>query len=244
MFVWLDNWELQKVLKHFQKLKCVYNENGIKEIQWRLEFSANFIEKLRGYEVFNFSETKSEVRGGFDIMIDISSDNPYRKVFEVWWEIQRIAEKERQNLIDLHSKTLGWKTNVCLTWYLQENYEATFEEFLFEYVVPFFADILYFEKYKYWPRGEYKHGIPWLFESFYDFVLDWSSNKEQWTKKLLEDLQRMGGKSFVDLIFVKNIKWHYITGSWVKLRNIFESQKAYKWFCFAREVVREFNIKP
>ena len=241
----VDNLEIQEVLLIFPKLKYTCNENGRNIINGKIEFSAKFIEEFRAYQIFNYTEKKYDVRWFFDIVIDIHSDNPFREVFEVWWEIQRIAEKEGQELIDLHSKIIDWKTNVCLTWYLQENYDITFKEFLFGYVIPFFADILYFEKHKFWPRGEFKHNIPWLFESFYDFIWNQNTNKEQGILRLLKELEHID-KSwiYIDLIFYNKIKkGHFKTENWAKIRNLFWWSKAFKWFCYARELVKKFNIK-
>lgn len=138
-----------------------------KYIKGNLIFAAKFLENQKAYELLDPNNI-APIKGSFQIFIDLAQENPYREVYETGGEIQKIATRLNKTLLDLHAKEKNNQTNVCVAGYLQENLGISLVEFICEIVVPYFCDLVIFEKDGYWPRGEYAHGTLGILENYSD----------------------------------------------------------------------------
>lgn len=152
-----------------------------------LNFAAKFLENKKSYELLD-PNTEAPIKGTFQISIDFSKSNPYREVYETGGKIQKIADHLEKTLLDLHAKQNGnAPVNVCVAGYLQEEQDISLVEFVCEIVVPYFCDLVVFEKDGYWLRGEYSHGMLGILENYQDKL-----NKSNWkeiTQKCVKELK-------------------------------------------------------
>ena len=158
------------VLGMFPGLKFISQNNEVLLVG-NLKFAAKFLDKTNNYKLFNVDDNNAKIKGDFLIEINFSKENPYREVYETGKKIQSLAEKLKigtkfQKLHAQKRDTGNDKLNVCVSGYLQEDQNIGIVKFICEIVVPFFCDLVMFEKEGYWPRGEYKHFLPGLFESY------------------------------------------------------------------------------
>lgn len=99
----------------------------------------------------------------FNININIPEKYPYE--FPVLHEISNKIPR----IIDRHISEEG-KCCVCVTQEedIRSKRGIKIKDFMFEYVIPFLANQIYFEGNKKWANGEYKHGLAGIFQYYYE----------------------------------------------------------------------------
>lgn len=211
------------IKKIFPGLDFVNNVNDEILLKGNLVFQAQYIPELNNYEFLIPKNNKSKISGNFFVEINLSKESPYREVYEIGGEIERIAEELKYEFSSLHrlharKHNLSDKNvNVCVSGYLQEDPYINLVKFVCEVVVPFFCDLIVFKKKGYWPRGEYRHGIPGLFESYVDSLEN--GNMQQLTEKCLNEfLNQKNQKNFITykelLLHKGKIKGHWRKTFW------------------------------
>jgi|GEM_PF-4838787 len=218
-------------------------------LEGTLKFAANFLKDQNSYEILDPKVGNAPINGEFKIQIDFSKSNPYREVYEIGGKIQDLAEKLGKNLLDLHAKQKNKNepVNVCVAGYLQEDQNIGYKSFLLEIVVPYFCDLIVFEKDGYWPRGEYAHGTLGILENYSDQLVltkDIAGLTEQCINELLKQ-----GKDFESLkqflVFKKKLN-----GGWTgfnkndptkKFRDII-GRKAFDGLWRLKDNLKKYNL--
>ena len=209
------------ILGMFPELKFI-SQNGEILLVGNLKFAAEFLDKTTNYKLFNIDDDNAKIKGDFWIEINFSKENPYREVYETGGKIQSLAKRlnigtKFQKLHAQKRDVKNDKSNVCVSGYLQENQNIGLIKFFCEIVVPFFCDLVIFEKEGYWPRGEYRHFIPGLFESYADSLE--SGDEQQLTEKCLSEfLNQKVEENFIVykelLLYKGKIKGHWKKEFW------------------------------
>lgn len=223
----------QFIEQNFSGLKFYETNSGL-VLKGKLHFVAYYDNNDRSYEIFATNEKYSDdsiIEDVYDIEIDLtptSDFNLYRNVRETGGKIQRVADKFRKVIGDLHVFPDG---KLCLIGYLDENSEIDLRIFLLDVVIPFFYDQSYFSLYKKWPRGEYHHAFLGLFENYYDNIKKLDSKDDEKIKKLssqcLNFFHEVANLSTANMFI------------WNKVKKIIANNKSYnkkvrsgKLFCF------------
>lgn len=217
-----------------------------KYIKGNLLFAAKFLENQKAYELLD-PNNPAPIKGSFQIYIDLSKQNPYREVYETSGAIQKIANLLQKPLLDLHAKEKNNHINVCVAGYLQEKQNISLTEFICEIVVPYFCDLIVFEKEGYWPRGEYAHGTLGILENYSDQLIN-ANNIKELTEKCISELLEQG-KDFETLkqfLFFKK----KLNGSWTgiskneptkKFRDII-GRKAFDGLWRFKDNLKRYNL--
>lgn len=197
-------------------------------LQGKLQFAAQFLESQKAYELHEPSRD-APVKGSFQISIDFSKPNPYREVYETSGEIKAIALRLNKTLLDLHAKQLSENdpVNVCVAGYLQEEKDIGLKRFICEIVVPYFCDLVIYEKSggNHWPRGEWSHGVPGLLEEYEEYINIESKREFELTEKCLSELKNLdkdfdhGLRKF--LAYKGRLRGHWLIEKNKKLRDFF-----------------------
>jgi len=106
------------------------------------------------------------IRDSYDIEIrfETSEFSSLPQVFERGGRLKRVAQAKEEKLIDLHiSSTKDNSYGVaCLGLKMQEQEYLpngfNLPDYFYNFVIPFFYEQSYYEKYNKWPWGEYSHG--------------------------------------------------------------------------------------
>lgn len=174
------------VSENFSDLKFVNIENEL-FLRGILNFVVRFDRKNKEYFILKekIDDNFYTIKDSFDIEINLSKDNVYREVREVSKRIFNTAKIKKRHPSDLH---LNNDSYVCVTGYLDEDFNISLIDFLGKVIIPFFYDQSFFGKNDYWPRGEFSHGVLGILENFYEKnFYRYSKNKKiEYTKKCVE----------------------------------------------------------
>ena len=221
-------------------------------LEGTLKFAANFLKDQNSYEILDPKIGNAPINGEFKIQIDFSKSNPYREVYETGGKIMQLAEKLNiKNLSDLHvNKTIeNGSVKACIAGYLQENQNIGFIRFIFEVVVPFFCDIVVFEKNegKLWPRGEFSHGALGILENYSEQLM-LTKDIAGLTEQCIDELSKQG-KDFEALKQFLGFK-KKLNGGWTgfnkneptkKLRDII-GRKSFDGLWRLKDNLKKYNL--
>lgn len=204
----------------FPGLDFVDNGNNEILLKGDLVFEAQYIPELNNYEFFTPKNNKSKISGNFSVEINLSKENPYREVYEVGGEIEKIAKELKYEVCKLHrlharKRNLSdRKVNVCVSGYSQEDPNIDLVKFVCEVVAAFFCDVIVFKNKHIWPRGEIKHFLPGLFESY--AISLGNGNVQQLTEKCLNDFLNQAIEKNFDIYKELLLRKGKIRGNWKK----------------------------
>lgn len=209
-----------KIKKIFPELYFIDNGNDEILLKGNLVFEAKYIPELNSYEFLARENNKSEISGNFSIEINLLKENPYREVYEIGGGIERIADELGYGVYKLHRlharkhNPFDKKVNVCVSGYLQEDQNIDLVKFVCGVVAAFFCDVVVFKNKHIWPRGEIKHFLPGLFES-YAISLE-NGDVQRLTEKCLNEF--LNQKIEKNFVIYKELLLHKgkIRGDWRK----------------------------
>lgn len=231
------------IIKMFPEL--AFNGNLL---QGRLQFAAQFLEVQRAYELLN-PNSDAPIKGSFQISIDFSKPNPYREVYETGGRIKEIASKLGKTLLDLHAKQLNESdpVNVCIAGYLQEEKDIELKRFICEIVVPYFCDLVIYEKSggKLWLRGEWSHGISGLLEEYEEYIALEPKRESEFTEKCLSELKALDkdfDQGLRKLLVIKGkLRGHWPIEQNKKLRDLF-GRKGFNGLWKLKNNLKKYNL--
>ena len=154
----------------------LYYEANSQKILGELDFCAVYDQESGKMTIADFAEeTDFLIRDVFEVEICLSDldVNGWPKVYEVGGRYRRIAEKCEVPIIDLH--IYPHNRACCLGLKYRDNQQLYIEDFLHEWVIPFFYRLSYTDKFgidrarkDLW--GEYLHGDIGQIEHFLEIM--------------------------------------------------------------------------
>lgn len=148
-------------------------QNGETEltIEGDFEFNAAYDESRREYVVNPSAKHQTElicIQDRYRIRITIPKDTSLSPVVdELDGRIESVAKARKSSLRDLHIYEGG---RTCLVGHLDLLPLNTLPEFIDRAVLQYFYDQSCFERFGWWPRGTYSHGLLGLLENYIDHI--------------------------------------------------------------------------
>jgi hypothetical protein len=145
------------------------------------------------------------------ILLETRQNSILPIVRDIWWRIDKIAEKYNKKFEDIH---VNRDKSFCLTIDKIEldyftNRTFNIPDFFEKVLEPYLYWMSFFEKNWRFPFWEYSHWYLWYIELF-----------DEW-KLSLEELINVLNENWKDIKNCVNMKWHHlcICWSWDKIRN-------------------------
>jgi len=211
-----------KIKAIFPGLNFIINSKNEILLKGNLVFAARYVPELNNYEFLKPKSNYGEVKGSFSIENNLSKSNPYREVYEIGGEIEKIAEKlgYDNRLYKLHSQKQNLsdkRVRVCVSGYLREDQNIDLVKYFCEVVAAFFCDLIFFKNKHIWPRGEIGHFIPGLFEDYADLLV--KNEAQQLTERCLNEFLAQENESNFTiykelLLYEGKIKGHWRKRFW------------------------------